>query len=412
MTPRLSGLFKRLEQHLALPGDDETQRVRKVAAFAAGALGVVTAGVFAALYQVGGAPQLSRLYLLTMVWTGVTLAIFVYRPRTYYGAVLVTSIYVTIHPWIVVMVSGGLRSGLLPMFWALTGPAISLLLLGIRPAIFNVLLYSLMATLTIVLDPQLAGRVPDLPEWVAQSSALLSALVPSTMVLLISMYLFQQLERAQQQTDRLLLNILPPPIANQLKKSPNTIAEDYGDVTVMFADIVDFTHMSAAADPCDVVELLNAIFSDFDELADRYGLEKIKTIGDAYMVVGGLQGSRPDHTAAVVAFAIDVLDAVKAHRALNGQSIHLRIGIHHGPSVAGVIGRRKFIYDLWGDTVNTASRMESYGLADVIQVTEAVKERLGDRYVFELRGPIAIKGKGQMMTYLLRPERDHSPISD
>ncbi len=406
MTPNLRGWFQRIEQRLALPDDDETQRVRKVAAFAAGALGVVTAALFAVLYQVGGAPQLSRLYWATMIWTGVTLAIFVYRPRTYYVAVLVTSIYVTIHPWIVVMVSGGIRSGLLPMFWALVGPAISLLLIGIRPAILNALIYSLMATLTILLEPQLSGHVPALPEWVTQSAALLSALVPSTMVLFISLYLFQQLERAQQQADRLLLNILPRPIADQLKRNPDTIAEDYSDVTVMFADIVDFTHMSAAANPCDVVELLNAVFSDFDELADRYGLEKIKTIGDAYMVVGGLTGSGPDHTAAVVAYAIDVLQVIQAHHDLSGRRIRLRIGIHHGPTVAGVIGRRKFIYDLWGDTVNTASRMESYGLADVIQVTEAVKERLNDRYVFEPRGPITIKGKGQMMTYLLRPDRN------
>ncbi|MCW5848417.1 MAG: adenylate/guanylate cyclase domain-containing protein [Anaerolineae bacterium] len=410
MTRGLRALLKRIEQRLALPGDDETQRIRKVAAFVAGASGVVTAALFAALYYVGGAPQLSRLYLLTVVWTGVTLAILVYRPRTYYGAVLVTSIFVTIHPWVVVIASGGIRSGLLPMFWALVGPAAGLLLIGIRPASLNVLIYTGMATVTILLDPQLTGRVPALPEWVTQSAALISALVPGTMVLLISLYLFQQLERAQRQADQLLLNILPRPIAEQLKQSHDTIADDYSDVTVMFADIVDFTRMSAAANPCDVVELLNAIFSDLDQLADQYGLEKIKTIGDAYMVVGGLRGSGPDHTAAVVAYAIDVLNAVKAHRAPNGKHIRLRIGIHHGPTVAGVIGRRKFIYDLWGDTVNTASRMESYGLADAIQVTQAVQERLGDRYAFEPRGPIAIKGKGQMMTYILRPDRaERSP---
>lgn len=403
MKEQLVALMNKLERVLALPGDDEKLRTRKVTAFLAGLAGAYTAALFAVLYYLGGSSRLSWLYIITVVWTAIALTILLSRPRTYYATVLVTSIYVTIHPWVVVMASGGVRSGLLAMMWALVGPAAGLLLIGIRPALLNTAIYTLMAAITILADPWLVRFTPDLPEWVRLLAGLISALVPSSMVLLISLYLFRQLERAQLQADTLLYNILPHPIAAQLKQNPATIAEDYGDVTVLFADIVDFTRMSAASPPCDVVELLNVIFSDFDELAEGYGLEKIKTIGDAYMLVGGLRGSGDDHTEKVVNFACDLLNAVKAHRAPNGEPIRLRIGIHHGPLVAGVIGRRKFIYDMWGDTVNTASRMESYGLADVIQVTEAVKERLDGRYTFEPRGPIAVKGKGEMMTYLLRP---------
>lgn len=403
MKARLIAWMSRLDQLLALPGDDETLRQRKVTAFFAGLAGSLTAALFAGLYFSGGVTTLGWLYLLTVLWTSIGLVVLVARPRAYYAVVFATSVYVTIHPWIVVMASGGVRSGLLAMSWALVGPATGLLLLGVRPALFNAILYILMAGITVLADPWLVGQEPALPHWIWLAAALLSALVPSMMVLLISIYFFRQLEIARQQADRLLLNILPQPIANQLKRSSDTIAEDYSDVTVLFADIVGFTRMSAAAEPCDVVGLLNAVFSDFDELAEQYGLEKIKTIGDAYMVVGGLQGSRHDHTEAAVAFAFDILAAVNRHRAFNGERISLRIGIHHGPLVAGVIGRRRFIYDLWGDTVNTASRMEAYGIAGVVQVTAAVKERLDGKYAFESRGPIAIKGKGMMMTYLLRP---------
>jgi class 3 adenylate cyclase len=217
-------------------------------------------------------------------------------------------------------------------------------------------------------------------------------------------FLISQLNVARTQTDTLLLNILPKPIAARLKRGQKTIADSYDEVTVLFADIVDFTTMSAAAaSPVAVVDKLNEVFSEFDTLAAKYGLEKIKTIGDAYMVAGGLPVPRPDHVAAVVAFAVEMLEVVGRHRSWTGQPIRLRVGINTGPVVAGVIGRQKFIYDLWGDAVNVASRMESNGIASQIQVTAAVKEKLDGRYVLEEREPIFIKGKGEMVTYLLNP---------
>ena len=399
----LAAQFARLERHLALPGDDETLRRRKVVAFFAGLAGANTALLFAVLYFVGGAPLLGWLYVMTVVVSGLTLSYLLIRPRAYYACVFITATYVTIHPWVVGLASGGFRSGLLPMLWALVGPAGALLLIGVRPALLNAAIYVVLAVVSVALDPLVVANAPDLPQSIHLTASLLSALVPGMMVLFIALFLFRQVERARLQADTLLLNVLPAPVADRLRGGPVPIADSYTDVTVLFADIVDFTRRSAAADARDVVNLLNAVFSDFDELADRHGLEKIKTIGDAYMVVGGLPQPRPDHTEAVVAFAVEMLAVLKRHCAWDGTPIAVRIGIHTGPTVAGVIGRRKFIYDLWGDTVNTASRMESYGLENVIQVTPAVRDRLNGAYTFEPRGPIDVKGKGPMMTYLLKP---------
>ena len=211
----------------------------------------------------------------------------------------------------------------------------------------------------------------------------------------------KQLEAEREKSEQLLLNILPEPIAHRLKQGHNIIADSFPDVTVLFADIIDFTELSTQILPSDLVDLLNGVFSAFDRLTEQHGLEKIKTIGDAYMVVGGLPTPREDHVEAVAEIALDMLEAVIPFTTRNGKLLQIRIGIHTGPVIAGVIGRKKFAYDLWGDTVNIASRMESQGLAGCIQVTQAMYERLQDRYHFEKRGVVDVKGKGEMTTYLL-----------
>ena len=207
-----------------------------------------------------------------------------------------------------------------------------------------------------------------------------------------------QLER--EKSERLLLNVLPRTIADRLKESEDVIADAFPDASVLFADIVGFTPYADRTPPEDVVRLLNTLFSVFDDLADRYGLEKIKTLGDAYMVAGGIPEPRPDHAEAIAEMALAMKDEIEA-RAREGLDLRVRIGIATGPVIAGVIGRRKFIYDLWGDTVNTASRMESHGVAGGIQVTATTYERLRDSFSLERRGEIEVKGKGRMATYLL-----------
>lgn len=205
----------------------------------------------------------------------------------------------------------------------------------------------------------------------------------------------------KEKSETLLLNILPSEIAHRLKQDTDAIADSFADVTVLFADIVGFTELSCCVSPVELVKLLNQIFSAFDQLAEKHGLEKIKTIGDAYMVVGGLPTPCADHAQAIAEMAIDMQQEIARFNAETGEDVSIRIGINTGPVVAGVIGIKKFIYDLWGDTVNTASRMESHGIPGYIQVTQATYERLQDNYLFQKRGIIPVKGKGEMTTYLL-----------
>ncbi|NJK27454.1 MAG: PAS domain S-box protein [Coleofasciculaceae cyanobacterium SM2_3_26] len=211
----------------------------------------------------------------------------------------------------------------------------------------------------------------------------------------------EALRYQQERAERLLLNILPAPIAEQLKLDDSTIADSFGEVTVLFADLANFTEFSARVPPRKLVALLNQIFSEFDRLAELHRLEKIKTIGDAYMVVGGLPVFRNDHARAIAQMALDMQQAIAQFDRGNGEPFQLRIGIHTGPVIAGVIGIKKFIYDLWGDTVNVASRMESQGIPGKIQVTAVTRDRLKQDFMFERRGAIEVKGKGEMVTYWL-----------
>ncbi|MEM9771679.1 MAG: adenylate/guanylate cyclase domain-containing protein [Cyanobacteria bacterium P01_D01_bin.73] len=208
--------------------------------------------------------------------------------------------------------------------------------------------------------------------------------------------------QAEQQSDELLRNILPEAIAERLKQGERSIAERFEDATVLFADLVGFTTLAAELPPGRLVEILNLVFSRFDQLADQYDLEKIKTIGDAYMIVGGVPLTHSScGVMAIAEMALSMLDTLEEINSELNLDLKLRIGIHHGPVVAGVIGLRKFIYDLWGDTVNIASRMESHGSEGRIHTTDVVYQVLGERYAFEERGTIPIKGRGEMKTYWL-----------
>ncbi len=211
----------------------------------------------------------------------------------------------------------------------------------------------------------------------------------------------KQLQQEQEKSEKLLLNILPQPIAERLKKGERSIVDSFDETTVLFADLVHFTEYSIGVAPQELINQLNSIFLAFDILAELHGLEKIKTIGDAYMLVGGLPTPRADHATQVAEMALDMLDAIERINQQNHTHFQLRIGIHSGSVIAGVIGKHKFNYDLWGDTVNTASRMESHGVPGKIQVSEDTRLRLDHKFVLEARGLVQIKGKGKMLTYFL-----------
>jgi adenylate cyclase len=217
-------------------------------------------------------------------------------------------------------------------------------------------------------------------------------------------YFIRQRDRFQRRSDDLLHAILPREVATRLKDGAGTIADDISQASVLFADVVGFTMMSASLSPGELVSLLNEVFTSFDGFVAELGLEKIKTVGDAYMAAAGVPQARPDHAHLIAELALRIRD----HRAIDpvsGEPLRFRIGIDSGPVTAGVIGSDKFAYDLWGDTVNTASRMESSGVPDAIQITERTQELLRGAYECEPRGPIEVKGKGTMRTFLLRGRR-------
>jgi class 3 adenylate cyclase len=210
------------------------------------------------------------------------------------------------------------------------------------------------------------------------------------------------IDRLRRENERLLLNILPAPIAERLKSGDGHIADGFAEVTVLFADIVGFTEISASMPAQDVVEMLNTLFTRFDLAARELGIEKIKTIGDAYMAVCGLPDPCENHVEQMMRMAIRMIEISREFSNEKGINLRLRVGLNSGPVVAGIIGSRKFIYDLWGDTVNLASRMESHGLPDAIQVTRPVFEKMRKDYNFEERGSIDVKGKGATETWILR----------
>jgi guanylate cyclase len=214
-------------------------------------------------------------------------------------------------------------------------------------------------------------------------------------------YFVTRIEREKARSERLLLNVLPPSVAERLKRDEGVIADRFESATVLFTDIVGFTPLAAKLEAHELVHLLDEIFSAFDAIADRRGLEKIKTIGDAYMLVGGVPDPNPEHAALVAEAALEIREYVARFAHERGLDVSMRIGMHSGEVVAGVIGRRKFTYDLWGDTVNTASRMESHGAAGKIHVSDAAAARLRDGFALEERGAVTVKGKGEMQTFWL-----------
>lgn len=222
--------------------------------------------------------------------------------------------------------------------------------------------------------------------------------------------LHDQLLAEQEKSESLLLNILPKPVAERMKKGETNIADGHADATVLLANLVGFTSLSAHIDPGQIVQLLNEVFTAFDILVEKHGLEKIKTIGDAYMVAGGISNPRLDHPEAIAGLAIDLREEIDRFNQQNGTSIRLRIGISTGPVIAGVIGRQKFAYDVWGETVNLASRMESTGKAGRIQISESTRERLKEKYQFERNRSAGANGQNDLPAYWLGDRMEHPAV--
>jgi len=301
--------------------------------------------------------------------------------------------------------------------WALLAPIGAVLFIGAHEALAWFFAYLFFTALSGFFDYYLADSLTSIQVKIPiQTSVFFFALnfaAISTIVFLLLRYSSTEKQKAQarleeahkllqieqDRSERLLLNILPGPIAERLKHSSQTIADGFADVSVMFVDIVNFTKIAEGLTPQQVFAMLNRVFSSFDELAERYGLEKIKTIGDAYMVAGGLNDERADYSAALVDLALEMRDLLQRDFQVNEMHLEVRIGIGTGPVVAGVVGKKKFIYDLWGDTVNIASRITSEGVPGMVQVDETTYRRLCERFDFLEPQTLYLKGKGNMVVY-------------
>jgi len=241
-----------------------------------------------------------------------------------------------------------------------------------------------------------------LPNGFVRTFDVLNIVFVSFVAMLLLVTFARGRDAAQARVEALLLNVLPGEIAERLQSDPNSIADHFDDASILFADVVDFTPLSSSLDAREVVGLLDRLFTSFDELVDRYDVEKIKTIGDCYMVAAGVPRPRSDHAHALARVALEMRECARdCLPEGDGRDLRLRIGISSGPVVAGVIGRRRFLYDLWGDTVNMASRMESHGTPDEIQITRETWELLRDDFVTKPYGVVDVKGKGEVETWRL-----------
>lgn len=383
------------------PDDDPDLRARKRAT-----VGTIVATILSSLsYLVLGiVADRPGIYTFAALQLATQVGLLVYLRRT---GRLNPVVVVVLAAGLVVIGSGvvafgGMQQSNGNLVLAVLVPMGAVLLLGRRAALPAYLAFAALVIGAALTNTALRTLLPIDPQLGAGLYAT-NMLVAGAIGLGLVIFIDGERVRAKAQAEALLLNVLPRAIVDRLQSGETVIADHCPEVTVLFSDVVDFTPFSERVAAERVVQVLNDLFTGIDELAERYRLEKIKTIGDAYMVVAGVPQARPDHAAVMLEMALAMHAVADSQPDIDGHRLQLRTGIATGPVVAGVIGRRKFSYDLWGDTVNTASRMESSGIPGCIQVTEATWQRVRDRYPWQVREGVEVKGKGPMTTYLLDP---------
>ena len=393
----------------ARPGDSHDDRLRQGTLIFASVLISALSIVWVTTYLALGHPLSAAIPATYQLLTVLGLVVLARTGRFAFFRTTQLTLFLLL-PALLQASLGGFHASSAIVLWALFTPLAAVALVGRRASLAWLLGYLAVLVVLGVLEPVLSRHPAELPAGLVTTFFVLNVLGTTVSSYVMLSYFVEQRARAhaaleveRERSERLLLNVLPEPIAERLKSSTGVIAEHFDAVSVLFADLVGFTAQSAVMGADEIVALLDQIFSAFDRLADAEGLEKIKTIGDAYMLAGGLPTPRPDHVVAVARAAIAMRREISDIAERTGQTwLAVRIGIDSGPVVAGVIGRRKFIYDLWGDTVNTASRMESHGLPGQIQVTERVAADLtAAGFALRSRGTIEVKGKGSMETFLV-----------
>ena len=416
----LRALIDRVLERLATvgadPSDSDDVRLQKALLVLIAVLILPVSFVWAVLYVTFGSPwgYVAVLYAAISIGSILLFA----RNHDFKLLLRIQLVDILLAPTLSMIPIGGIISAGGVGIWGILAPLGALIFLGAGAGVRWFVVYVL-----IFLGSGIAGLLlaPEktLPEWFSNLMTVLNITVGGSMVFTVLALFARQREEAvaalkteQERAEGLLLNILPGSIAERLKDKPQTIADQFSAASVLFADVVDFTPRSQNLAAAEVVGLLDRLFSHFDALAERYGLEKIKTIGDSYMVAAGVPDPREDHAEALAMLALDMVAAMGPGGVCEDLDLQLRIGINSGPVVAGVIGRKKFLYDLWGDAVNTASRMESQGTPNHIQVTRATYELLRETFQLEPRGSVEIKGKGEMETWYLVGRRPDSSAAE
>ncbi|HXZ51052.1 MAG TPA: adenylate/guanylate cyclase domain-containing protein [Burkholderiales bacterium] len=417
-----SVLLRRLGTAGVLPSDPEEIQLKKhVLLFSCGLM-IGGSAIWLGLYHLLGLPLSATLPFGVEVVSLGTLLVYLWTLNFNFFRVAQLSLWLFV-PFVVQWAMGDFVSASGMILWGLLAPVGAALLLSARESLPWMVAYVVLTAATGYVDHELAGAVGTRLQVPVRTTVVFFALnfaAVCAMVYWLLSFAFTERERSrarlqdaharlleeQERSERLLLNILPAPIAERLKKSEAAIADGYADVSVMFADIVNFTRLAEDMAPRQVFALLNRMFSEFDALAERFGLEKIKTIGDAYMVAGGLNLGNAEYSGAIAELALEIRDLVARDFQVDGRPLALRIGIGSGPVVAGVVGKKKFIYDLWGDTVNIASRITAEGAPGMIQVDQATYKRLRDKYEFLEPQTIYLKGKGDTTVYRMIGRRD------
>ncbi len=382
----------------ASPADDVDRRLQKSLLVLCALPFAFSGFIWGLMYLAVGAPVSAAIPSSYAVFSLLSIVHFAYK-RSYRFFRFSQLILILFLPFLLMLTLGGFVNGSSVILWAIICPIGAMLFEEPDKALRWFFAYLVLMVIGGFAQPYLKNIDP-LSEELIIFFFVVNICAVSGLIFLMVSYFVRQKNVFQEQSESLLLNILPKAIADELKGNQHTIAEHYEGASVLFADLVDFTPMSAEMSPTELVSLLNDVFSEFDEIVEACKLEKIKTIGDCYMVAAGVPARRNDHAEILIQLALDLQDCV-SRREFRGQKLQFRIGINSGPLVAGVIGQKKFIYDIWGDAVNTASRMESQGVRGCIQITKETYELVKDKFECELRGTINIKGKGETETWFV-----------
>jgi len=379
---------------------EDRRRNRLLVVFALAVLASVPP--WAGVYYTFGESVAAIIPLVSVPLTLANLAAFA-RTHNFERARQIESLIILALPFGVHVALGGFQLSSGVVLWSVLAPFCALVFGGIRAGVRWLVAFAAVVVLAALVQPREAN---GLPAWVVTAFFAANIATISAVAFALLAGYARQLAMERARSERLLLNVLPAPIATRLREREEVIADAYGEATMIFADVVNSTPLTAELTPREMVALLDEYVSIFDGLADRHGVEKIRTIGDNWMGVAGVPQPRPDHADAVARLALGMLEYVAERKRSGQRCLNFRIGINSGAVIGGVIGRRKFVFDIWGDPVNTAARMESHGEPGKIQMTEATYELLKDHFVCEPRGTIDVKGKGPMRTWWLLGERD------